>query len=88
MISSKPSAITNLLHYCRAAYPAFTFRLAQTETHDPIAQLRELTSTVSPDLILVSNHRRNIFSRLFSPTLAHRLLFNTSIPLLSITTPS
>lgn len=88
MIPRKPTEITNLLHYCRAAYPAFTFRMAQTTAAEPLAQLRELTATALPDLILVSNHRRNIFSRLFSPTLAHRLLFNTSIPLLSISTTS
>lgn len=77
-----------LLKYCRGAYPAFSFRLDTLSEADPMADIDRLSSRpdTTPDLILVSNRRRNIFSRLFNPTLAHRLLFHTDIPLLSIAT--
>lgn len=77
-----------LLRYCRGAYPAYSFRLDTLSESDPLADIDRLSSAgaQTPDMILVSNRRRNIFSRLFNPTLAHRLLFHTDIPLLSITT--
>ena len=80
--------LEGLLRYCRGAYPAFSFRLDSLSEADPLADIDRLSTKVSgaPDMILVSNRRRNIFSRLFNPTLAHRLLFHTDIPLLSITT--
>jgi len=36
------------------------------------------------DLVVVPNRRRNAFSRLFNPGLAHKLLFRTDIPMLVI----
>ena len=77
-----------LLRYCRGTYPAYSFRLNTLSESDPLADIDRLSSAgaQTPDMILVSNRRRNIFSRLFNPTLAHRLLFHTDIPLLSITT--
>lgn len=77
-----------LLRYCRGTYPAYSFRLNALSESDPLADIDRLSSAgaQTPDMILVSNRRRNIFSRLFNPTLAHRLLFHTDIPLLSITT--
>ena len=77
-----------LLRYCRGAYPAYSFRLDTLSESDPLADIDRHSSAgaQTPDMILVSNRRRNIFSRLFNPTLAHRLLFHTDIPLLSITT--
>ncbi|WP_301390724.1 universal stress protein [uncultured Duncaniella sp.] len=43
-----------------------------------------ITTAHQVDMIAVGSRRKNIFSRLFNPTLAHRLLFHADIPLMSI----
>ncbi len=36
------------------------------------------------ELIVVPTPHKNIFARLFNPSLAHKLLFHSDIPMLSI----
>ena len=36
------------------------------------------------DLIVVPNKKKNIFARFFNPSLAHRLLFHSDIPMMVI----
>lgn len=36
------------------------------------------------DFIVVSNKKKNMFARLFNPSLAHRLLFHADIPMMAI----
>lgn len=73
-----------LLSYCRENYPAFSFKTLQMSVTDPIADFDRLRDKHPIDMIVIGNKRKNAFSRFFSPTLAHRLLFHTDVPLLSI----
>lgn len=87
--ASKPSStqtaqLDSLLKFCRTSYPAFTFKVSAVSLDNPIEDLDKLSANKPFDLIVVGNKRKNMFSRLFNPTLAHRLLFHTDIPLLAI----
>lgn len=77
-------AIANLLDYCRKNYPAYTFKSVNLSLSHEIEDFNGLDSEHKLDLIVVPTPRKNIFIRLFSPTLAHKLLFHSDIPMLSI----
>lgn len=75
-----------LLDYCREHYPTCTFTMHSLETDKGIDYLKNLDSdSVSGvSLIVVPNKRTNILTRLFNPSLAHKLLFHADIPLMAI----
>lgn len=77
-------AAPNLLNYCKGHYPAYTFSLAPLSEGDPMADYDRIDAGHKVNLVVVGTRKRNIFARLFSPTLAHRLLFHADTPLLSI----
>lgn len=78
------AAISSLLNYCRKNYPAYNFKSVRLSLSHEIEDFNGLDSESRIDLIVVPTPRKNIFVRLFSPTLAHKLLFHSDIPLLSI----
>lgn len=77
-------AADNMLTYCRDHYPAYKFSISPLSLSNPVEDLDKLSAAHSIDLITVGTRKKNIFVRLFSPTLAHKLLFHADIPLLSI----
>lgn len=77
-------AIANLLDYCRKNYPAYNFKSVTLSLSHEIEDFNGLDSENKLDMIVVPTPRKNIFVRLFSPTLAHKLLFHADIPMLSI----
>lgn len=83
-IAPSPEAAARLLDYCKTNYPAYTFRTSPLSLTNPVSDLEQLAACHKIDLIAVASRKRNIFARLFSPSLAHRLLFHAYIPLLSI----
>jgi Universal stress protein UspA and related nucleotide-binding proteins len=36
------------------------------------------------DMLVIGNRKRNIFARLFNPSMAHKMLFHSDTPLLVI----
>lgn len=80
----QPDDLDRLLKYCRNNYPAFSFKASPLSLANPVEDFEKITSVHEVDLIAVGSRRKNIFSRLFNPTLAHRLLFHADIPLISI----
>lgn len=77
-------SLTQLLKYCKENYPAFAFKTASLSRFHEIEDFNGLDNRDKIDLIAVPTEKKNIFTRLFNPTLAHKLLFHTDIPLLSI----
>ena len=92
LIASPPSrfakadhaSLESLLKYCRTNYPAYSFKTSPLSLSNPIDDFDHIIADHPVDLIVVGSRRKNIFSRLFNPSLAHRLLFHSDIPLLSI----
>ncbi len=79
--------LDSMLKYCREHYPDCTFEkdtvdvgVVSADTH-----LRDtIVARYSPDLVVIPNKRKNAFTRLFSPSLAHRVLFCADAPVLAI----
>lgn len=65
-----------LLRYCREHYPNIVF----SATTINLAECNE----ADIDLICVPNKKRNLFARVFNPSLAHKILFRADIPMIVI----
>ncbi len=81
---SESDSSRHLLEYCKKNYPAYTFNVAPLTLSNPIDDFNKIESDNPIDLVVVPNKRKNIFARLFNPSLAHKLLFHSDIPMMSI----
>ncbi len=79
-----PDAISALLEYCRKNYPAYRFKTTELSLSHEEEEFNGLDKESHFEMIAVPTPRKNIFVRFFSPTLAHKLLFHSDIPMLSI----
>lgn len=82
--STAADAMDRLLTYCRENYPAFTFKASPMSLDNPVDDFARINDTHTYDMIAMGTRHKNIFSRLFNPSWAHRLLFHADVPLLSI----
>lgn len=73
-----------LISYCRDNFKGMRFGVSHISSDNTVGDVRALTQDNPFDLIVVPNKKKNIFTRLFSPTLAHRILFVTKEPMLVI----
>ena len=71
-----------LLHYCQEHYPSYKFDTERLQLKTAEEDFRRITAKKNVNLIVVPNKKKNIFSRLFNPGLAHRLLFRADIPMM------
>lgn len=70
--------------YCELHYPRFTFTVADLSLSSIVEDFNAIQQRQPVDLIAVPNKKKNIFARLFNPSLAHRLLFHSDIPMMVI----
>lgn len=89
LLFSRPADVDldSLLSYCKEHYPRFEFAKDTVDVNvvKTDEQLRDaIIARYNPDLIVIPNKRKNAFTRLFSPSLAHRVLFCTEAPVLAI----
>lgn len=73
-----------LLQYCENTYKDFDFKIEQMSNDNYLDDFETYVRKGDIDLILIPNKKRNIFSRLFSPSVAHRMVFHSDIPLLVV----
>lgn len=82
--SKLPGRLKSLLAYFRQTYPDTQFDTFVTD----IAKIKEnLTSWLEREnisLLVAPNKKKNIFARLFNPGLAHRVVFESDLPLLAL----
>lgn len=74
----------SLCDYLTGNYPTVTFHTAYLAAKDFHAQFSTFALETGMQMIIVPNKRKNIFSRLFNPGIAHRFLFERDIPMLAI----
>lgn len=82
--SSAGKALLRLGEYCRENFSQYCFVTVPVSRSDGDKEFAALQQSHNFDLVVVPNRRRNAFSRLFNPGLAHKLLFRTDIPMLVI----
>lgn len=77
-------ALNSLLRYCQNHYRGFSFTTHIIPEARFLDDFDNFVAQHQIDLILVPNKKRNIFARLFSPSIAHRMIFHSDIPMLVI----
>lgn len=81
---STDKALHRLSDYCKNNFSHYRFASVPVDEKETESLFNELQCEKRFDLIVVPNRRRNAFSRLFNPGLAHKILFQTDIPMLVI----
>jgi len=81
---SSSKALSRLSDYCRDNFKRYHFVTVPLQENNYDSEFDNLNRKCNFDLIVIPNHRRNAFSRLFNPGLAHKLLMRTDIPMLVI----
>ncbi len=84
--SAKSSAesMDALLRYCGDHFPSFRCKPAEIHQANVADDVNSLLKKYRVDIIIIPNKRRNAFTRIFNPSLAHKLLFDTSRPMIVI----
>ena len=77
-------SLQQLAQYCREHYPECTFKTKRIATKSFIDNVSQFIKDEGIQLIAVPNKKSSIFSRLFNPSLAHRVLFQTDTPMLVV----
>lgn len=74
-----------LLDYCKTHYPLAAFTFEGISASEAQYYFQKLSSDHTPGtVIVIPNKKKNILSRLFNPSLAHKLLFHADIPLMAV----
>ncbi len=77
-------ALARLKAYCETNFRNFVFDTAALSLDKAVEDFNALEEGSGFDLIVVPNKKKNVFSRLFNPSLAHKILFAADIPMLVI----
>lgn len=77
-------SLNRLKEYCAAHYPAHEFHADSISLDSADDDFNRIISDYNIDLIAVPNKRKNVFARFFNPGVAHRLLFQSDIAMLSL----
>ena len=81
---NRVAASDKLLSYCAEHYPLYKFKLADLSLNNVIDDFHAIEQNQRIDLIAVPNKKKNIFARLFNPSIAHKMLFYSDIPMMVI----
>ncbi len=81
---STAQASAALRDYCSQNFKNYTFALDSIDMTRPADELKKLHAKENFDLIVVPNKKKNVFSRFFSPSLPHKVLFSVDLPTLVI----
>ncbi len=82
--SGRSGASEHLIAYCAEHYPLYTFKATNLHLNNIADEFKALDSNLHIDLIAIPNKKKNIFARLFNPSIAHKMLFYSDIPMMVI----
>ena len=78
------NAINALTSYCINNFENHSFSSETLKPKNILDEFKNIEKSQKYNLIVVPNKKKNIFSRLFNPSLAHRMLFNADVPMMVI----
>ncbi|MFG6391319.1 MAG: universal stress protein [Candidatus Amulumruptor sp.] len=81
---SSSESMTALIKYCSEHFTTFRCKPAEIRQSSVADDLTTLLREYRVDFISIPNKRRNAFTRIFNPSLAHRLLYDANLPMLVI----
>ncbi len=68
----------------RERYPDVTIDFRILDEEELLNDINSLITELSVDILVVPTHKRNIFSRLFNPSIAQKIVFHSDTPILAI----
>lgn len=80
-LSGRMAALSD---YCREHYPNQIFATDILPKNDFRVKFEEFIKDKGITLLVVPNKKKNAFSRLFNPGMAHRIIFERDIPMLAL----
>lgn len=73
-----------VMHYCRRHYSLYDFKTKFISDTDFLDEFDKYVKHDGVDLIVVPNKKKNIFTRLFRPSMAHKMLFHSDTAMLVV----
>ena len=73
-----------VLDYCRTHYPTYVFTIKNILDKNFLQDFEQFVFAEKIDLIIIPNRKKNIFARLFNPSIAHKMLFHSDTPMLAV----
>ncbi len=73
-----------LYNYFTSHYPAQQFSVADLGQNDLKNTIQQLIESGHVKMLVIPNKKKNIFARLFNPSIAHKILFERDIPMLAL----
>ena len=74
----------SLMGYCQRRYSHYAFEWKSIEEKNFISDLDSYIKQAKINLVLIPNKKKNIFTRLFAPSVAHKLIFSTDTLMLVV----
>ncbi|MBB3187550.1 universal stress protein [Microbacter margulisiae] len=74
--------IARLHDYIKHHYPLFKTEYGTIKEADLLAELESYIHEQRIGLMVINSHKRNIFTHLFNPSIAHKMIFHSDTPLL------
>lgn len=82
--SQSEEMMTDFLQSCARQYPSVSFHKATIPEKDFRRNVENCIMQQKIQLLVVPNRKTNFFSRIFNPSLPHRVLFERDIPMLAL----
>jgi nucleotide-binding universal stress UspA family protein len=76
--------LAGIKDYFSQQYPNIPIHYRIIDVNDPVLNLEKFVREELIDIISLTTYRRNIFSRIFNPSIARKMLFRTDTPLLAL----
>ena len=73
-----------MYEYCARQYPDSEFKCKIFDEDSFLGDFEAFLKENVIEVVVIPNKKRNIFTRLFNPSIAHRILFHTDIPMLVV----
>lgn len=82
--SKTGKAQLNLLNYCREHFPRWNFDMHSVGLDTLIDDFKSIIKEKPFSMICVPNKKRNVFARVFNPSIAHKILFRADVPMMVV----
>lgn len=76
--------LTEFIQQCACRYPSVSFNKATVPEKDFRENIENCIVQQKIQLLVVPNRKTNFFSRIFNPSIPHRVLFERDIPMLAL----
>lgn len=77
-------SLQQLLSYCQEHYPESSFSVVNIKFDGEMQEFQDFVQGHNVELIVIPDKKRNIFASLFNPSIAHRILYQSDIPMLVV----